>query len=120
MRQKILSYIKKCPECQRNKASRHAKYGHIQFRTPPEQPWDEVTMDFITKLPESKDKATGQVHDMILVIVDRLTKYAHFILTTEKCTVEQLGYLVLNRLIRYYGFPKIFIIDRDKLFISNY
>lgn len=57
---------------------------------------------------------------MILVMVDRLTKYAHFIPTSEAYRAEQLGYLVLDRLVRYHGFPKVFIIDRDKLFTSNY
>lgn len=120
MRQRIVQYIKRCPDCQRNKASRHAKYGHIQFRTPPQQPWDEVTMDFITKLPRSKDSVTSHEYDMILVMVDRLTKYVHFIPANETHTAEQLGYLILDRLVRYHGFPKIYITDRDKLFTSNY
>ncbi|GIZ39172.1 hypothetical protein CKM354_000256300 [Cercospora kikuchii] len=120
MRQKVLKYIKRCEHCQRNKAERHAKYGHIQFRTPPQQPWDEVTMDFITKLPPSKDKVTENTFDMIMVMVDRLTKYAHFIPASERYTAEQLGYLVMDRLVRYHGFPKVFITDRDKLFTSNY
>ncbi|CAA77891.1 Reverse Transcriptase, partial [Cladosporium fulvum T-1 virus] len=120
MRLKVLRYIKKCVHCQQNKAARHAKYGHLQFRTPPTKPWDEVTMDFITKLPRSKDRVTGQAYDMILVMVDRLTKYAHFIPASEIYTAEQLGYLVLDRLIRYHGFPEVFITDRDKLFTSNY
>lgn len=120
MRQRVLSYIKRCEHCQRNKAERHAKYGHIQFRTPPTQPWDEVTMDFITKLPISEDKATRVNYDMILVMVDRLTKYAHFIAASETYTAEQLGHLVMDRLVRHHGFPKVFITDRDKLFTSNY
>ena len=57
---------------------------------------------------------------MILVMVDRLTKYAYFIPANEASTAEQLGYLVLDRLVRYYGFPKTYITDRDKLFTSNY
>ena len=55
-----------------------------------------------------------------MVIVDRLTKYVHFITALETYTTEQLGHLVLDRLVRYYGFPKVFVTDRDKLFISNY
>ena len=77
-------------------------------------------MDFITKLPKSEDPVTRHSYDMILVMVDRLTKYAHFIPANEASTVEQLRYLVLDRLVRYHGFPKIYITDRDKLFISNY
>ena len=105
---------------QSRKAARHARYGHLQFRTPPTNPWDKVTMDFITKLPTSKDQVTKQSYDMIMVMVDRLTKYAHFIAASETYTAEQLGHLVLDRLVRYHGFPKVFITDRDKLFTSNY
>ena len=47
-----------------------------------------VTIDFITKLLELEDKVIGQVYDIILVIVDRLTKYIYFILITEKYTIE--------------------------------
>ena len=53
-------------------------------------------------------------------MVDRLTKYAHFIPCSETITAPQLGCLVLDRLIRYYGILRIFITDRDKLFTSNY
>ena len=120
MRQKIAAYIRKCNDCNKNKAARHAKYGNLQFREPPERPWDEVTMDFIVKLPESTEPATGQRYDSILVIVDRLTKYAHFVPCNETITAEQLGHLVLDRLIRYHGIPTTFITDRDKLFTSNY
>ena len=77
-------------------------------------------MDFITKLPKSTDLVTGQQYNCILVMVDRLTKYAHFIPCSKTITAPQLGCLVLDRLIRYHGIPRIFITDRDKLFTSNY
>lgn len=120
MRSKITTYIKKCQQCQTNKAERHAKYGHIQFIEPPERLWDEVTMDFITKLPLSKDPVTKKQYDSILVMVDRLTKYSHFVPCSESYTAQDLGYLVLDRLVRYHGIPKTFITDRDKLFTSNF
>ena len=87
---------------------------------PPKQPWDKVTIDFITDLPGSKDPVTGVFSDAILVIVDKLTKYTHFVPCTKTVTIEQLGYLVLDRLVRYHGLPLAFITDRDKLFTSAY
>ena len=120
MRTEVTNYIKKCDSCQRNKASRHAKYGNLQFTPPAERPWDEVTMDFITKLPESRDGATDIAYDTILVIVDRLTKYAHFIPCKGTITARGLGFLVIDRLIRHQGLPRVFVTDRDKLFTSNY
>ncbi len=120
MRTKVTQYIRKCDQCQRNKASRHAKYGNLQFTPPAEQPWNEVTMDFITGLPESREGTTGVPYTCILVMVDRLTKYAHFVPCKATITAEQLGFLVIDRLIRHHGIPRIFITDRDKLFTSNY
>ena len=80
-------------------------------------------MDFITRLPtlrSARRSKLQQQYDSILVIVDRLTKYTHFVPYMKSITVEELAHLVLDRLIRYYGIPKSFITDRDKLFTSNY
>jgi len=77
-------------------------------------------MDFITKLPKSTNPATGERYDSILVMIDKLTKYSHIIACKEKFIAEQLGYIVLDRLIRYHGIPKGLTSDRDKLFTSNY
>ena len=120
MRTKVATYIKKCSGCQKNKASRHAKYGNLQFSEPPKLPWQEVTMDFIVKLPKSEDQYTKIKYDSILVIVDRLTKYSHFVPCQEATNAEQLGSLVIDRLVRYHGLPMTFVTDRDKLFTSNY
>ena len=120
MRRKVSEYIKRCDSCNKNKATRHAKYGNLEFREPPHKPWDEVTMDFIVKLPVSTDPVTNHQYDSILVMVEGLTKYSHFIPCSETITAQQLGCLVLDRLVRYYGIPTVFITNRDKLFTSNY
>ena len=77
-------------------------------------------MDFITKLPKSKDLIIAEVYDAIMVIIDQLIKYAVIVLFKEKYKVEQLAFILLDRLIRDYGIPKSIISDRDKLFTSNY
>jgi len=77
-------------------------------------------MNFITKLSKSTNLATGERYDSILIMVDKLIKYSHIIACKEKFTAEQLGYIVLDRLIRYHDIPKELISDRDKLFTSNY
>ena len=77
-------------------------------------------MDFITKLPPSKDLATEVIYNSILVIVDTLTKYTHFIPCKESITATELVYLTLDRLIRHYRILESFITDRDKLFTSNF
>jgi transposase InsO family protein len=119
MRKKVNDYIKKCVPCQQNKASRHAKYGELTFRNPPNQPWNEVTMDFVTDLPESKGSTTI-VYNAILVAVDRLTKYTYFIPCRKDFDAPQVAELVIDRIIRAHGVPRVFITDRDKIFTSNF
>ena len=77
-------------------------------------------MDFITKLLKSKDPTTTEVYDAIMVIVDRLTKYAIMLPFKEKYNAGQLAFLLLDRLIRDYSIPELITSDRDKLFTLNY
>ncbi len=77
-------------------------------------------MNFIIKLPKSTNLATKERYDSILVMIDKLIKYLYIIACKEKFIVEQLEYIVLNRLIRYHNILKELINDRDKLFTSNY
>ena len=77
-------------------------------------------MDFITKLLPSVEAYIGVTHNTILVLVNRLTKYTHFVLYKATLTAKQLGFLVLDRLVKYYRIPKVFITDCDKLFTSAY
>ena len=77
-------------------------------------------MNFIIKLSKSKNSTNEKAHDAILVMIDRLIKYCHIILFKETYNVEQLKYIVLNRLIRYQEISKELINDKNKLFIFNY
>ncbi len=77
-------------------------------------------MNFIIKLPKSTNLATRDRYNSILIMIDKLIKYSHIIACKEKFTIEQLKYIVLNRLIRYHNIPKKLTSDRDKLFTSNY
>jgi len=120
IKQKVTDYIKKCAECQKNKHSTHAPYGEMQAIQIPDEPWTDVSMDFITGLPKSKDPTTNFGYNAILVIVDRFTKYAEFIPFHNTFTAKQLAFLILDRLIKHHGIPRSIISDRDKLFTSNY
>ena len=77
-------------------------------------------MDFVTKLPKSKDPVIGITYNAIMVIVDRFTKYLIAVPFKETHMAEQLGHLLLDRLVRDHGVPIMIITDRDKLFMSNY
>jgi transposase InsO family protein len=120
MKDKVTSYIKKCADCQKNKHSTHAQYGEMQPMELPTEPWTDISMDFVTGLPLSKDPATELSYDSILVIVDRFTKYALMIPFRRDYTAIQLAHVLKDRLIRDHGIPKTIISDRDKLFTSNY
>jgi hypothetical protein len=74
MKKEIIEYIARCMECQKVKAENKHPAGLLQPLTIPEWKWEMVTMDFITGLPR-----TSKLHDSIMVVVEKLTKYAHFI-----------------------------------------
>ncbi|GJY48272.1 putative reverse transcriptase domain-containing protein [Tanacetum coccineum] len=81
----------------------------------PEWKWDNITMDFITNLPKS-----SQGFDTIWVIVDRLTKSAHFLPIRENDPSDKLARLYLNRIVARHGIPVSIICDRDGRFTSNF
>ena len=120
MKEKVSSYTKKCADCQKNKHSTHAPYGEMQPMELPTEPWTDISMDFVTGLPWSKDPTTELAYDSILVIVDRFTKYAIMVPFRRDYTAQQLAYVLKDRLIREHGIPRTIISDRDKLFTSNY
>ena len=86
----------------------------------PEELFEEIAMDWITKLLISKDLLTNVKYDSIMVIVDRLTKYAKFILYLEKSSTEALAYSFLKTVIADYRMPRGIISDRDKWLTSNF
>lgn len=120
MKEKVHAYIDRCVSCKQNKHSTHAPYGEMQPMELPTEPWTDISIDFVTGLPLSKDPVTELSYDAIMVIVDRFTKYAMMIPFRRDYTAVQLAHVLKDRLYRYHGIPKSIISDRDKLFTSNY
>ena len=120
MKQRVETYIEKCLNCQRNKHVTHVKYEEIQYMKSSKSLWDEMFMNFIIKLLKSKDSTNEKTYNAIFVMIDCLIKYCHIIFFKKIYNVEQLKYIVLNRLIRYQEISKELISDKDKLFTSNY
>lgn len=116
MRNKISKFIKNCVSCQQNKHSTHAKYREAQAIEPLTAPWTNITMDFVTQLPSSKDPVTGYSYNSIFVVVDRFTKYAKIIPFRHSYTAEQLAHVFKDQIICYHSIPKSIISNRDKLF----
>lgn len=73
MRKAITHYVKACALCQHSKASPQSPVGLLQPLPIPTQVWDDISMDFVEGLPKSGN------WDTILVVVDRFTKYGHFV-----------------------------------------
>ena len=105
------AFVKGCAQCQRNKASTRRYAGLLQQHDMATQKWEQVSMDFITHLPK-----TAAGNDMILVVVDTLTKMTHFIPCTEHCTAEDTARLLLQHVFRLHGWPRVWITDRDTRF----
>ncbi|GJZ70432.1 putative reverse transcriptase domain-containing protein [Tanacetum coccineum] len=76
--------------------------------------WDKITIDFITKLPRSKSG-----HDTIWVIVDRLTKSAHFLAIRKDYSTEKLAKIYVDEIVARHGVPVSIISDRDGRFTSR-
>ncbi|GKD76405.1 putative reverse transcriptase domain-containing protein [Tanacetum coccineum] len=89
--------------------------GLLQQPEIPEWKWEGIAMDFVTKLPR-----TSSGHDIIWVIVDRLTKSAHFLPMHEDYKMERLARLYLNKIVVRHGVPISIISDRDSQFTSRF
>ena len=115
MKREIASYIAKCDVCQRVKAEHQRPAGLLQPLKIPEWKWEEVGMDFITGLPRS-----NRGHDSIWVIVDRLTKVAHFIPVKTTYRGDQLAELYISRIVSLHGVPKKIVSDRGSQLTSRF
>jgi transposase InsO family protein len=117
---RIKEWIKECHECKKAKASRHKPYGELKPIEPPERGGEVITMDFIVKLPKSKEPATGVEYDSIDVTVDKLTKFARFIPVKETWTASDIAYITLRHQVANQDLPRQYITDRDKIFASKF
>ena len=108
-------YVNKCLTCVRIKAKHQKPYGLLQQPEILEWKWEQISMDFVTKLPRTK-----KGHDSIWVIVDRLTKFVHFLPMREDFGMERLAQLYINEIIMRHEVPISIISDRDIPFTSRF
>nr|CAH66095.1 OSIGBa0114I04.2 [Oryza sativa] len=114
MKREIAEYVAVCDVCQRVKAEHQKPAGLLQPLKIPEWKWEEIGMDFITGLPR-----TSSGHDSIWVIVDRLTKVAHFIPVKTTYSGSRLAELYMARIVCLHGVPKKIVSDRGKFSYNN-
>ncbi|GJZ55503.1 putative reverse transcriptase domain-containing protein, partial [Tanacetum coccineum] len=115
MKADIATYVSKCLTCLKVKAEHQKPSGLLVQTEIPQWKWDNITMDFITKLPR-----TSSGYDTIWVIVDRLTKFAHFLPMRENDPMDKLARLYMKEVVTRHGIPVSIICDRDGRFTSNF
>jgi hypothetical protein len=113
MHQEVKHYVLSCLPCQSNKPSNQSPVGLLQPLPVPETRWDTVSMDFITQLPVTK-----QGNDAIMVVVDKLSKQAHFMPTKTSVSAPEVATLFFREVVRHHGVPRNVISDRDPRFTS--
>jgi len=110
----VQQFVQHCQVCQQAKTEHIKLPGLLESLTVPEQAWEVVSMDFIEGLPQS-DR-----HNAILVVVDKFSKYGHFIPVAHPFAAAQIAQAFFSQVYKLRGLPKAIITDRDRVFTSNF
>ena len=110
----VQKYVQDCTICQQSKHSTLAPGGLLQPLAIPDFLWEQVSMDFISGLLRSKG------YDTIFVVVDRLSKYSHLLLLKHPYTARNVAEIFVKDIVRFHGFPKSILSDRDPIFMSKF
>jgi hypothetical protein len=101
LKKDVIAYVKHCAVCQKNKAE-HTPYPSLRQPLPiPDKAWTHISLDFVEGLPKLEGK------DVILVVVDGFTKYAHFLPLSHPYTVKQVADLFQDNIARFHGPPSV-------------
>jgi hypothetical protein len=110
----VQRFVAECLVCQQNKVETIKTPGLLQPLSIPSQRWDKVSMDFITWLPKSEGKS------VIMVIVDRLTKYSHFCALSHPFKASTVANAFMETFQKIHGSPNIIVSDRDPIFTGHF
>ena len=114
LKKEVRSWVRSCTICQQFKYEIFAYPGLLQPLPIPETIWSDISMDFLEGLPLSKGKS------VILVVVDRLSKYAHFLALSHPYTTFSVAQVFLDNIYKLHGLPASIVPDRDKIFVSHF
>ena len=115
MKRHVGDFVRRCLTCQQVKAEHQKPAGLLQPLEVAEWKWEHVTMDFMTHLPRMQQK-----HDAVWVIVDRLTKSAHFLAVRMTFALERFCRLYIREIVRLHGVPVSIVSDRDPRFTAHF
>ncbi|KAA3453025.1 pol protein [Gossypium australe] len=115
LKREVTEFVRRCLTCQRVKAEHQLPSGLLQPVKIPQWKWERITMDFVSGLPLTPSKK-----DAVWVIVDRLTKSAHFIPVRVDYSLQRLAKLYVAEIVRLHGVPVSIISDRDPRFTSRF
>ena len=115
MKRDVSEFVTKCMVCQKVKAEHQVPSGLLQPIRIPKWKWDRITMDFVVGLPLIRRK-----HDSVWVVLDRLTKSAHFLPVKTDYSLDKLAELYISEIVRLHGILISIISDRDLRFTSRF
>ncbi|RVX19278.1 Transposon Ty3-I Gag-Pol polyprotein [Vitis vinifera] len=115
MKRDITQFVANCQICQQVKAEHQRLAELLQPLPIPEWKWDNITMDFVIGLPRTRSKKNG-----VWVIVDRLTKSAHFLAMKTTDSMNSLAKLYIQEIVRLHGIPVSIVSDRDPKCTSQF
>lgn len=112
MKESLSRFIRECDVCQQHKIELQRPTGLLQPLPIPTQIWSDISMDFIDSLPSLKGK------NALLVVVDRLSKYAHFIPLSHPYTTPGIAQVFFDNIFKLHGMPQSIVCDKDPTFTS--
>ena len=115
MKRDIAQFVANCQICQQVKAEHQRPAGLLQPLPIPKWKWDNITMDFVIGLPTTRSKKNG-----VWVIVDHLTKSAHFLAMKTTDSMNSLAKLYIQEIVRLHGIPVSIVFDKDPKFTSQF
>jgi hypothetical protein len=115
LKKEIVEYSTRWMECQKVKAEHRNLAGLLQPLPFPKWKWDVVTIDFITELPRTRKQ-----HELVMVVVEKLTKVAHFIPLKTTHGAADVADIFLKEVAHLHIIPKTIVSDRDPKFTSNF
>lgn len=113
MRRNVQKFVAECTVCQQAKTEKVPYPGLLKPLDVPDHAWQVVTMDFIEGLPSSAS------YNCILVVVDKFSKYSHFIKLSHPFSALKVAKLYMEHVYKLHGMPQAIVSDRDKIFTSQ-